>query len=96
LGFAVSIWLNASYCLGVRGRSPHSLGANNFPWQLSPSVRSLPRVFRALLHLRTFRRLLLVGELVLGSQALHDTFAGDRMARRRVGTAARAVVVGTG
>src|SRR5260370_14081692 len=50
------------------------------------------RGFLALLHLRTFRRLLLVGALVLGSQALHDTFAVIRWRDAGMRTAAASLL----
>jgi len=72
LGLAVSVWLNA-LLLAVAAFAalsvPNiSVGAISFGSEPA-------RGFLALLHLRTFRRLLLVGALVLGSHALHDTFA---------------------
>jgi PPP family 3-phenylpropionic acid transporter len=50
------------------------------------------RGFLALLHLRTFRRLLLVGALVLGSHALHDTFAVIGWRDAGIGTAAASLL----
>jgi MFS transporter, PPP family, 3-phenylpropionic acid transporter len=72
LGLVVTIWLNA--LLLVAG----ALAAMSLP---NVEVKGVPpRVeraghFRQLLEMRPFRGLLLVAALVLGSHALHDTFA---------------------
>jgi MFS transporter, PPP family, 3-phenylpropionic acid transporter len=72
LGLVVTIWLNA--LLLVVG----SLAALSLPniqvKDVSPPVDHAGN-FRQLLEMRPFRRLLLVAALVLGSHALHDTFA---------------------
>jgi MFS transporter, PPP family, 3-phenylpropionic acid transporter len=72
LGLVVTIWLNA--LLLVAG----SLAALSLPniqvTGVSPHVERAGH-FRQLLEMRSFRRLLLVAALVLGSHALHDTFA---------------------
>jgi MFS transporter, PPP family, 3-phenylpropionic acid transporter len=72
LGLVVIIWLNA--LLLVVG----SLAALSLPniqvKDVSPPVDHAGN-FRQLLEMRPFRRLLLVAALVLGSHALHDTFA---------------------
>ena len=72
LGLVVTIWLNA--LLLVVG----SLAALSLPniqvKDVSPPVDHAGN-FRQLLEMRAFRRLLLVAALVLGSHALHDTFA---------------------
>jgi MFS transporter, PPP family, 3-phenylpropionic acid transporter len=72
LGLVVTIWLNA--LLLVVG----SLAAMSLPnirvKDVSASVGHAGN-FRQLLEMRSFRRLLLVAALVLGSHALHDTFA---------------------
>src|SRR5260370_36875199 len=72
LGLAVSIWLNA-LLLGVAAVA--ALSAPNISVGAVSFGSETARGFLALLHLRRFRRLLLVGALVLGSHALHDTFA---------------------
>jgi PPP family 3-phenylpropionic acid transporter len=72
LGLAVSIWLNA-LLLGVAAVA--ALSAPNISVGAVSFGSEPARGFLTLLHLRTFRRLLLVGALVLGSHALHDTFA---------------------
>ena len=72
LGLVVTIWLNA--LLLVVG----SLAAMSLP-NIQMKGASLPadhlENFLQLLEMRPFRRLLLVAALVLGSHALHDTFA---------------------
>jgi len=72
LGLVVTIWLNA--LMLVVG----SLAAVSLPniqvKEASLAVDHLGN-FRQLLEMRPFRRLLLVAALVLGSHALHDTFA---------------------
>jgi PPP family 3-phenylpropionic acid transporter len=84
-GLAVSIWLKAFL-----------LGAAAFAALLVPTIAAGPRRLRSggardfimLLRMRTFRRLLLVAALVLGSHALHDTFAVIRWRNAGITTAA--------
>jgi PPP family 3-phenylpropionic acid transporter len=89
LGLAVSIWLNAlllgAAALAALSVPNISVGAVSF----GPEPA---RGFLALLHLRTFRRLLLVGALVLGSHALHDTFAVIRWRDAGISTAAASLL----
>jgi PPP family 3-phenylpropionic acid transporter len=83
-GLAVSIWLNAFL-----------LGAAAFAVLQVPAVAAGPRLLRSggardflrLLHIRAFRRLLLVAALLLGSHALHDTFAVIRWREAGITTA---------
>lgn len=83
-GLAVSIWLNA-YLLAVAA----------FAALPVPTISDGPRLLRSgsgrdflqLLHLRRFRRLLVVAALVLGSHALHDTFAVIRWRDAGISTA---------
>jgi MFS transporter, PPP family, 3-phenylpropionic acid transporter len=71
-GLVVCVGLNA-LLLGIAAASAMPLP--NIPSQLTrPGAATLDSI-RSLLSLRVFRRLLLVGALVLGSHALHDTFA---------------------
>jgi PPP family 3-phenylpropionic acid transporter len=73
LGWSVIIWLN-SVLLGLAAISvallPYPVN-HSFQPSSEPDSPSL----RVLLAIPAFRRLLLVGALVLGSHALHDTFA---------------------
>ncbi len=89
LGLAVSIWLNALLlavaALAALSVPNISVGAISFGSEPA-------RGFLALLHLRTFRRLLLVGALVLGSHALHDTFAVIRWRDAGISTAAASLL----
>lgn len=83
-GLAVSIWLNAIL-----------LGAAALAALKVPTIMAGPRVLRPagfrdmvrLARLRRFRRLLVVAALVLGSHALHDTFAVIRWRDAGIGTA---------
>ncbi len=83
-GLAVSIWLNA-YLLAVAA----------FAALPVPTISDGPRPLRSgggrdffrLLRLRRFRRLLLVAALVLGSHAMHDTFAVIRWRDAGISTA---------
>jgi MFS transporter, PPP family, 3-phenylpropionic acid transporter len=72
LGLVVTIWLNALLLVGG------SLAAMSLPniqvKGVSPHVERAA-YFRQVLEVRPFRWLLLVAALVLGSHALHDTFA---------------------
>ena len=83
LGLVVIIWLNA--LLLVVG----SLAALSLPniqvKDVSPAVDHAGN-FRQLLEMRPFRRLLLVAALVLGSHALHDTFAVIRWGEAGIST----------
>jgi len=84
-GLVVSIWLNAlllaAAALGALSVPSISVGA--------VTVRStLGRGFLLLLRMRGFRRLLLVAAMVLGSHALHDTFAVIRWRDAGINTAA--------
>ena len=72
LGLVVIIWLNA-FLLVVGSLAALSL-PNIQVKDVSPPVDHAGN-FRQLLDMRPFRRLLLVAALVLGSHALHDTFA---------------------
>jgi PPP family 3-phenylpropionic acid transporter len=85
MGLAVSIWLNA-LLLGVAALA--ALSAPNISVGAVSFGSEPARGFLALLHLRTFRRLLLVGALVLGCHALHDTFAVIGWRDAGIGTAA--------
>ena len=84
LGLVVIIWLNA--LLLVVG----SLVALSLPniqvKDVSPPAHHAGN-FRQLLEMRLFRRLLLVAALVLGSHALHDTFAVIRWRDAGISTA---------
>jgi MFS transporter, PPP family, 3-phenylpropionic acid transporter len=72
LGLVATIWLNALLLVGS------SLAAMSLPnihvRGVSPNIERAGN-FGKLLEMRPFRRLLLVAALVLGSHALHDTFA---------------------
>jgi len=89
LGLAVSIWLNA-LLLGVAALA--ALSAPNISVGAVSFGSEPARGFLALLRLRTFRRLLLVGALVLGSHALHDTFAVIGWRDAGIGTAAASLL----
>jgi MFS transporter, PPP family, 3-phenylpropionic acid transporter len=70
-GLIISVWLNAALL------SSAALAATSVPdieVKVAASSRH-PTDLLFLLRLRPFRRLLLVASLVLGSHALHDTFA---------------------
>ena len=83
LGLVVTIWLNALLLVGA------SLAAMSLPniqlKGVSPAVERAGH-FRQLLEMRSFRRLLLVAALVLGSHALHDTFAVIRWREAGIST----------
>ena len=83
LGLVVTIWLNALLLVGG------SLAAMSLPniqvKGVSPPVERAGH-FRQLLEMRAFRRLLLVAALVLGSHALHDTFAVIRWREAGIST----------
>lgn len=83
LGLVVTIWLNALLLVGA------SLAAMSLPniqlKGVSPPVERAGH-FRQLLEMRSFRRLLLVAALVLGSHALHDTFAVIRWREAGIST----------
>ncbi len=83
LGLVVSIWLNALL-----------LSIAAFAALLVPNISAeadlhaeRTRDLRQLLRIRAFRRLLLVGAIVLGSHALHDTFAVIRWRDAGISTA---------
>jgi MFS transporter, PPP family, 3-phenylpropionic acid transporter len=88
-GLAVSIWLNA-FLLGAAALAALQV----------PSIAAGPRLPRSggvrdfvrLLHIRAFRRLLLVAALLLGSHALHDTFAVIRWRDAGITTAAASLL----
>jgi PPP family 3-phenylpropionic acid transporter len=71
LGLVVSIWLSA-ILLGVA-----AITALRVPNIAAPPALVIEQAgsFRTLLAIPSFRRLLLIAGLVLGSHALHDTFA---------------------
>lgn len=83
-GLAIPVWFNAFL-----------LGAASLTTLTVPPVLTGPRVLRPggfrdflrLMRLRGFRRLLLVAALVLGSHALHDTFAVIRWRDAGISTA---------
>jgi MFS transporter, PPP family, 3-phenylpropionic acid transporter len=83
-GLAVSIWLN------VLLLAMAALAAVPVP-DVSVEAVSIPPEraggFLQLLRMTTFRRLLLVGAIVLGSHALHDTFAVIRWRDAGISTA---------
>ena len=83
-GLAVSIWLN------VLLLAMAALASGPVP-DVSVEAVSIPsggaRGFLQLLRMPTFRRLLLVGAVVLGSHALHDTFAVIRWRDAGISTA---------
>src|SRR5258708_8315333 len=89
LGLAVSIWVNGVLLGGggVGALSVRNISVGAVSFGSEPA-----RGFLALLHLRTFRRLLLVGALVLGSHALHDTFAVIRWRDAGISTAAASLL----
>ena len=84
LGLVVTIWLNALLLVGG------SLAAMSLPnihvKGVSPQLERVGN-FRQVLEMRPFRRLLLVAALVLGSHALHDTFAVIRWRDAGISTA---------
>jgi MFS transporter, PPP family, 3-phenylpropionic acid transporter len=71
-GLVVCVVLNA-VLLGITAASARPLP--NIPMQVTRPGDARLGSIRFLLNLLAFRRLLLVGALVLGSHALHDTFA---------------------
>jgi PPP family 3-phenylpropionic acid transporter len=82
-GLAVSIWLNVVLLAMA------ALAAVPVPG-VSVEAVSIPKGacgFLQLLRMPTFRRLLLVGAVVLGSHALHDTFAVIRWRDAGISTA---------
>ena len=83
LGLVVIIWLNA-FLLVVGSLAALSL-PNIQVKDVSPPVDHAGN-FRQLLDMRPFRRLLLVAALVLGSHALHDTFAVIRWGEAGIST----------
>lgn len=82
-GLVVSIWLNA---ILLAGAALAALRVPNISVGVSRQSES-PRDFLLLLRMRAFRRLLLVAALVLGSHALHDTFAVIRWRDAGISTA---------
>jgi PPP family 3-phenylpropionic acid transporter len=89
-GLAAIIWLNA--CLLVLtavSALPLPLLSNAQP---RPPSESRIGSLRVLLAIPPFRRLLLVGALVLGSHALHDTFAMIRWADAGIGPVTASVL----
>jgi MFS transporter, PPP family, 3-phenylpropionic acid transporter len=83
LGLVVTIWLNALLLVGG------SLAAMSLPnIQVKGVSHPVERAgyFRQVLEMRSFRRLLLVAALVLGSHALHDTFAVIRWREAGIST----------
>ena len=84
LGLVVSIWLNA-LLLAVAALA--ALQAPNISVGPAPFRSEPVRGFLLLLRMRIFRRLLLVAALVLGSHALHDTFAVIRWRDAGISTA---------
>jgi MFS transporter, PPP family, 3-phenylpropionic acid transporter len=89
-GLAAIIWLNACL-LGLTAISALPLPAlSNGPIQPSgePDVSGL----KILLAIPPFRRLLLVGAFVLGSHALHDTFAMIRWTEAGIGSITASVL----
>jgi MFS transporter, PPP family, 3-phenylpropionic acid transporter len=71
-GLVVCVGLNA-LLLGIAAAAAVPLP--NIPSQVTLPGDATPGSIRSLMSLRAFRRLMLVGALVLGSHALHDTFA---------------------
>jgi PPP family 3-phenylpropionic acid transporter len=91
LGLAAIFWQNA--CLLVLtavSALPLPVLSNAQP--RSPSQSSNIGSLRILLAITPFRRLLLVGALVLGSHALHDTFAMIRWADAGIGPVTASVL----
>jgi MFS transporter, PPP family, 3-phenylpropionic acid transporter len=88
-GLAVTIWLNffllALASLTAVSVPNISVEALSFPSERARGVLQLLRV-------RSFRWLLLVGALVLGSHALHDTFAVIRWRDAGISTATASVL----
>jgi MFS transporter, PPP family, 3-phenylpropionic acid transporter len=83
LGLVVIIWLNA---LLLVGGSLATMSLPNIQVKgVSPPIERAGH-FRQVLELRSFRRLLLVAALVLGSHALHDTFAVIRWREAGIST----------
>jgi PPP family 3-phenylpropionic acid transporter len=88
-GLSVSLWLNALL-----------LSAAALAALLVPGIAAGPRLpgsggardFLRLLHIRAFRRLLVVAALLLGSHALHDTFAVIRWRDAGITTAAASLL----
>jgi PPP family 3-phenylpropionic acid transporter len=83
-GLAVSLWINA-VLLGAA-----ALAALRVPTIMAGPPVLRPGGFRDVVRLtreRRFRRLLVVTALVLGSHALHDTFAVIRWREAGIGTA---------
>jgi MFS transporter, PPP family, 3-phenylpropionic acid transporter len=71
-GLVISIWLNAVL---LAAAALAALPTPNISVSVAPIRSERSRDFLLLMQMRRFRRLLLVGALLLGSHALHDTFA---------------------
>ncbi len=88
-GLVVSIWLNA-FLLGAAALA--ALQVATIPAGPRPLRSGGARDFLRLFRMPTFRRLLLVAALVLGSHALHDTFAVIRWRDAGITTAAASLL----
>jgi MFS transporter, PPP family, 3-phenylpropionic acid transporter len=88
-GLAVAIWLNA-FLLGAAALA--ALQVPDIPDGRPMRHSGGARDFFGLLRLPAFRRLLLTAALVLGSHALHDTFAVIRWRQAGITTAAASLL----
>jgi MFS transporter, PPP family, 3-phenylpropionic acid transporter len=89
-GLAAIIWLNASL-LGLTAIGVLPLPALTNAQSQGPGGSGI-KGLKILLAIPPFRRLLLVGALVLGSHALHDTFAMIRWAEAGIGSVTASVL----
>jgi PPP family 3-phenylpropionic acid transporter len=84
LGLEVIVWLNA-VLVGLAAIAALPLPRLDAGSAAPAGVRQ-PGSMRLLLAIPVYRRLMLVGALVLGSHALHDTFAVIRWSAAGIGT----------
>src|SRR5262249_6599925 len=83
-GLVASIWLNA---ILLAAAALAALPAPNISVSAAPIRSEHTRDFFLLMQMPRYRRLLLVGALLLGSHALHDTFAVIRWREAGITTA---------
>ncbi len=80
LGISIILWLNAGLLAAA------ALCVLRVPRLLPSPAAESPRAMAALLHLPSFARLMLVVALILGSHALHDSFAVIRWNAAGIGS----------
>jgi len=92
LGLTVILWLQAGFLAAAASCALLVPDAASRPLPVADRQRASPANVRVLLALPSFRRLVLIAALVLGSHAMHDAFAVIRWSAAGISPATASVL----